>query len=39
MVNNNEALLPFNDNHILKVDKPNKKIQLDIPEGLLELYQ
>lgn len=38
-VNNNEALLPFNDNHILKVDKPNKTIQLDIPEGLLELYQ
>jgi 16S rRNA processing protein RimM len=38
-VNNNEALLPFNDNHILKVDKPNKTIQLQIPEGLVELYQ
>jgi len=37
-VNSKEALLPFNDNHILKVDKPNKNIQLDIPEGLLELY-
>ncbi len=36
--NNKEALLPFNDNHILKVDKPNKSIQLSIPEGLLELY-
>lgn len=39
MVNGNEALLPFNDNHILKVDKPNKTIQLSIPEGLLDLYK
>ncbi len=39
LVNKTEALLPFNDNHILKVDKPNKNIQLDIPEGLLELYK
>ncbi len=38
LVNNKEALLPFNNNHILKVDKPNKTIQLSIPEGLLELY-
>ncbi|MCT4581578.1 MAG: ribosome maturation factor RimM [Flavobacteriales bacterium] len=38
-INNKEALLPFNDNHILKVDKPNQTIQLEIPEGLLELYQ
>ncbi len=39
MINNKEALLPFNDNHILKVDKPNKTIQLDIPEGLLAIYE
>ena len=37
--NEKEALLPFNDNHILKVNKPKKTIQLSIPEGLLELYQ
>lgn len=39
MVNGNEALLPFNNNHILNVDKPNKSIQLEIPEGLLDLYK
>lgn len=38
-INDKEALIPFNDNHILKIDKPNKTIQLDIPEGLLELYK
>ena len=38
-IKDNEALLPFNDNHILKIDKPNKTIQLQIPEGLVELYQ
>jgi len=36
--NKKEALLPFNDNHILNVDKPNRTIKLDIPTGLLELY-
>lgn len=38
-INDKEALIPFNDNHILKVDKPNRTIQLDIPEGLLDLYK
>ncbi|RAJ18139.1 ribosome maturation factor RimM [Olleya aquimaris] len=33
-----EILIPMNDEFITKVDKPNKTIFVDTPEGLIELY-
>jgi len=33
-----EILIPVNDNTIVSVDKRKKKIVVEVPEGLLELY-
>lgn len=33
-----EILVPINDDFIDKLDKPNKTIHLDVPEGLIEMY-
>lgn len=33
-----EILIPMNDEFILKVDKPNKTIFVETPEGLIQLY-
>ncbi len=33
-----EILVPVNDDFIDKLDKPNKTINLDVPEGLIEMY-
>lgn len=33
-----EVLVPINDDLLVKVDKENKEIIVDLPEGLLELY-
>lgn len=33
-----EILVPLNDEFIEKVDKKNRKIHLDLPDGLLEMY-
>ncbi|WP_138432872.1 ribosome maturation factor RimM [Winogradskyella algicola] len=33
-----EILIPMNDEFIIKVDKPNKTIEVETPEGLIELY-
>ncbi|WP_299890415.1 ribosome maturation factor RimM [uncultured Lacinutrix sp.] len=33
-----EILIPMNDHFINKVDKENKKIIVDTPEGLIDLY-
>lgn len=33
-----EILIPMNDQFISKVDKPNKTIFVDTPEGLIDLY-
>jgi len=38
LVEENEVLLPFNENTIIKVDKSNHQIHITIPEGLLDLY-
>ncbi len=35
---NKEILVPIQDQFIKKIDKENKIIQLDLPDGLLELY-
>lgn len=33
-----EILVPINDDFIAKLDKPNKTLHLDVPEGLIEMY-
>ncbi|MGJ5642630.1 ribosome maturation factor RimM [Formosa sp. S-31] len=33
-----EILIPMNDEFISKVDKPNKTIYVETPEGLIDLY-
>ena len=33
-----EILIPMNDEFIVKVDKPNKIIEVSTPEGLIDLY-
>ncbi|GAB4158688.1 MAG: ribosome maturation factor RimM [Winogradskyella sp.] len=33
-----EILIPMNDEFIVKVDKPNKTIEVNTPEGLIDLY-
>ena len=33
-----EALLPVNEQSLVKVDKKNQKVYLNLPEGLIELY-
>lgn len=33
-----EILIPINDQFISKVDRTNKTIHLDVPQGLIELY-
>lgn len=36
--NNKEILIPINDRVIRKVDRENKTINIEAPEGLIELY-
>ncbi len=36
--NGTEILIPMNDEFIVKVDKPNKTIEVKTPEGLIDLY-
>ncbi|MCW3461841.1 ribosome maturation factor RimM [Chitinophaga nivalis] len=33
-----EALLPVNEQSLIKVDKKNQVVYLDLPDGLIELY-
>lgn len=33
-----EVLIPISDETIIKVDKPNKEIHVNCPEGLIDLY-
>lgn len=33
-----EALIPVHEESLLKIDKKNKKVFVEIPEGLLEIY-
>lgn len=36
--NGNEILIPMNDEFIVKVDRANKTILVETPEGLIDLY-
>lgn len=37
-VNGKEVLAPINDEIIVRVDKPNKQLFVNLPDGLIELY-
>ena len=36
--NDKEVLIPINDDFIIELDRINKTIKLDLPEGLLKIY-
>lgn len=38
MYKNREALIPVHENNLLHIDKKKKIIEVDLPEGLLEIY-
>jgi 16S rRNA processing protein RimM len=38
MKGDNEVLIPAKDEFIISIDRKNKRIDLDTPEGLIELY-
>jgi 16S rRNA processing protein RimM len=38
-MNGNEALIPLHEETLRKVDKKKKQIIVELPEGLLEIYQ
>ena len=38
MYNGNEALIPIHENNLVKMDQKNKKVYVDVPDGLLEIY-
>jgi 16S rRNA processing protein RimM len=38
MYKGNEALIPIHDDNLIKMDAENKKVHVDIPDGLLEIY-
>jgi 16S rRNA processing protein RimM len=33
-----EALIPINDDIILRVDRETRVIEVDLPEGLMDIY-
>ena len=37
--NNKEALIPIHDNSLLEVDKKKRRVYVDLPEGLLDIYR
>ncbi len=34
----NEALIPVHQNNLIKMDQKNKKVYVEVPDGLLEIY-
>ncbi|WP_349315094.1 ribosome maturation factor RimM [Chitinophaga sp. MM2321] len=38
LIEGKEALLPINEQSLVKVDKQNQVVHLDLPDGLIELY-
>ncbi len=34
-----EALIPVHEANLMKMDKKNKKVYVEVPEGLLEIYE
>jgi 16S rRNA processing protein RimM len=38
MYKGNEALIPVHESNLLKMDTKNKKVYVEVPDGLLEIY-
>lgn len=38
MYKGNEALIPVHEDNLLKMDQKNRKVYVEIPEGLLDIY-
>ena len=38
LYNGNEALIPVHENNLIKMDQKNKKVYVEVPDGLLEIY-
>ncbi len=38
LYNGNEALIPVHENNLIKIDQKNKKVYVEVPDGLLEIY-
>lgn len=38
LYNGNEALIPVHEGNLIKMDQKNKKVYVEVPEGLLEIY-
>ena len=39
IIEGKEALIPIHENSLEKIDKKNRKLYVDIPDGLLEIYK
>lgn len=39
LINGKETLIPVHDDNLINMDKKNKTVEVDLPEGLLEIYQ
>lgn len=38
LYNGNEALIPVHEKNLVKMDQKNKKVYVEVPDGLLEIY-
>ncbi len=38
MYKGNEALIPVHENNLIKMDQKNKRVYVEVPDGLLEIY-
>jgi len=38
LYNGNEAMIPVHDGNLIKMDQKNKKVYVEVPEGLLDIY-
>ena len=39
MIDDKEVLIPIHDNSLEKIDKKNRRIYVNLPEGLLDIYK
>ena len=39
MLENKEALIPVHEDSLKKIDKKNKKLFVNLPDGLLDIYR
>ena len=38
LYNGKEAMIPVHQDNLIKLDKKNKKVFVELPEGLLDIY-